>query len=652
MHIYRNFVVIVVLDLILLVAAIQISYLLRLDFRFIPIYQTNLMKILPLFLLTKVFVFQFFDLYKGMWRFTGVRDLINVIKAATISSLIIFTGILLATRFIGFPRSAFVIDWCLTIFFIGGLRLFVRFFFEILEDSNQDIALGKRLKNLFSHRRKNQRRLLIIGAGNCGETIHREIRNNGYLKYQIVGFLDDHATKQGKKIHGAPVLGSIDQVELFTKKLAVDEILIAIPSARGAQMRRIVDLCKKSAVPFKTIPGYKELIDGRVSLRAIREVAYRDLLGREVVKLDEKRIGNDIAGNVVLVTGAAGSIGSELCRQICRFNPAKLVLFERAESPLYELDLELKRHFRFTKIQPILGDILDEPLLSAAFDQHQPAVVFHAAAYKHVPMLELQPWRAVTNNIVGTRNVVEAADHHGVERFVFVSTDKAVRPVNVMGASKRVAEMLVQCRKNTADSGPRFMTVRFGNVVGSVGSVVPLFQRQIAQGGPVTVTHPEATRFFMTIPEASQLILQAGAMGKGGEIFILDMGTAIRIEDMARDLIRLSGFEPDVDIPIEYVGLRPGEKLYEELITVGEDIVPTPHEKILVIQGAACNLGELNRQIGRLSELARDQDAEGIRALLNQIVPEYAPNGHTTPKAAAAGAAAKVVPFPKTSSVA
>jgi FlaA1/EpsC-like NDP-sugar epimerase len=635
-----------------LVAAIQISYLLRLDFRFIPIYQTNLMKILPLFLLTKVFVFQFFDLYKGMWRFTGVRDLINVIKAATISSLIIFTGILLATRFIGFPRSAFVIDWCLTIFFIGGLRLFVRFFFEILEDSNQDITFGKRMKNLFSHRRKNQRRLLIIGAGNCGETIYREIRNNGHLTYRIVGFLDDHATKQGKKIHGAPVLGSIDQLELFTKKLAVDEILIAIPSAKGVQMRRIVDLCKKSAVPFKTIPGYKELIDGRVSVRSIREVAYRDLLGREVVKLDERQIGNNIAGNVVMVTGAAGSIGSELCRQICRFNPAKLVLFERAESPLYELDLELKRHFLFTKIQPILGDILDESVLSAAFSQHQPTVVFHAAAYKHVPMLELQPWRAVTNNIVGTRNVVEAVIHHAVERFVFVSTDKAVRPVNVMGASKRVTEMLVQCQKSLPGNGPRFMTVRFGNVVGSAGSVVPLFQKQIAQGGPVTVTHPEVTRFFMTIPEASQLILQTGAMGEGGEIFILDMGTAIRIDDMARDLIRLSGFEPDEDIPIEYVGLRPGEKLHEELITVGEGILPTPHEKILLIRGSVCSLGQLNRQIDQLSELARNQDADGIRALLNQIVPEYSANGETLSKTGADGGNSKVVPFPKSGSVA
>jgi FlaA1/EpsC-like NDP-sugar epimerase len=296
--------------------------------------------------------------------------------------------------------------------------------------------------------------------------------------------------------------------------------------------------------------------------------------------------------------------------------------------------------------------MLDESLLSSAFFQHQPVVVFHAAAYKHVPMLELQPWRAVTNNIVGTRHVVEAAVHHGVERFVFVSTDKAVRPVNVMGASKRVAEMLVQCRKNPADKGPRFMTVRFGNVVGSAGSVVPLFQRQIAQGGPVTVTHPEATRFFMTIPEASQLILQAGTMGKGGEIFILDMGTAIRIDDMARDLIRLSGFEPDVDIPIEYVGLRPGEKLYEELITVGEDIVPTPHEKILVIQGSACNLGELNRQIDRLSELAQNQDAEGIRALLNQIVPDYSITGEPNFKTGAEGERPKVVPFPKSSSVA
>jgi FlaA1/EpsC-like NDP-sugar epimerase len=532
------------------------------------------------------------------------------------------------------------------------LRLFVRFFFEIFEDSDQDIPLGKRLKNLFSQSRKNRRRLLIIGAGNCGETIYREIRSNGHLKYHIVGFLDDHTTKQGKKIHGAPVLGSIDQVELFTKKLAVDEILIAVPSARGVQMRRIVDLCKKSAVPFKTIPGYKELIDGRVSLRAIREVAYRDLLGREVVELDERQIGNDIAGNVVMVTGAAGSIGSELCRQICRFNPAKLVLFERAESPLYELDLELKSHFRFTKIQPILGDILDESLLSSAFFEHKPAVVFHAAAYKHVPMLELQPWRAVTNNIVGTRNVVEAAAHHGVERFVFVSTDKAVRPANVMGASKRVAEMLVQCQKNPLGNGVRFMTVRFGNVVGSAGSVVPLFQRQIAQGGPVTVTHPEATRFFMTIPEASQLILQAGAMGKGGEIFILDMGIAIRIDDMARDLIRLSGFEPDVDIPIEYVGLRPGEKLYEELITVGEGIVPTPHEKILVIRGLTCSLAALNRQIDQLSALARNQDAEGIRALLNQIVPDYSITGEPNFKTGAEGERPKVVPFPKSSSVA
>lgn len=652
MHIYRNFVVIVVLDLLLLIAAIQFSYLLRLDFRLYATYQNNLIKILPLFLLTKVIVFHFFDLYKGMWRFTGVRDLINVIKAASVSSLIIFTGILLATRFIGFPRSAFVIDWCLTIFFIGGLRLFVRFFFEIFEDSDQDIALGKRLKNLFSQRRKNQRRLLIIGAGNCGETIYREIRSNGHLQYHIVGFLDDHATKQGKKIHGAPVLGSIDQVELFTKKLAVDEILIAIPSAKGVQMRRIVDLCKKSAIPFKTIPGYKELIDGRVSVRSIRKVAYRDLLGREVVNLDERQIGNDIAGNVVLVTGAAGSIGAELCRQICRFNPAKLVLFERAESPLYELDLELKSHFRFTKIQPILGDILDESLLSSAFFEHKPAVVFHAAAYKHVPMLELQPWRAVTNNIVGTRNVVEAAAHHGVERFVFVSTDKAVRPANVMGASKRVAEMLVQCQKNPLGNGARFMTVRFGNVVGSAGSVVPLFQRQIAQGGPVTVTHPEATRFFMTIPEASQLILQAGAMGKGGEIFILDMGIAIRIDDMARDLIRLSGFEPDVDIPIEYVGLRPGEKLYEELITVGEGIVPTPHEKILVIRGLTCSLAALNRQIDQLSALARNQDAEGIRALLNQIVPDYSITGEPNFKTGAEGERPKVVPFPKSSSVA
>jgi FlaA1/EpsC-like NDP-sugar epimerase len=392
-------------------------------------------------------------------------------------------------------------------------------------------------------------------------------------------------------------------------------------------MRRIVDICKQTGLPFKTIPSYGELINGRVTVNSIREVAYSDLLRREVVKLDEERIGAHILGKVILVTGAAGSIGSELCRQICRFRPGLLILFERSESPLYDLELELNASYPHIRLQAVLGDILDVPHLEATFDRHQPHMVFHAAAYKHVPMLENQPWRAVINNIVGTRNVVDNACRTGVNRFVFVSTDKAVRPANIMGATKCVAEKLVQCCCLTNGNETKFMTVRFGNVVGSIGSVVPLFKKQIAQGGPVTVTHPEVTRFFMTIPEASQLILQAGAMGEGGEIYVLKMGTAIKIDDMARDLIHLSGFEPDVDIKIEYIGLRPGEKLYEELISEGEGINPTGHDKILVLQGVACDAERLDHQIEEMQKLAAAQDGDGIRALLSAVVPEFKPSG-------------------------
>jgi len=354
-------------------------------------------------------------------------------------------------------------------------------------------------------------------------------------------------------------------------------------------------------------------------------VAYRDLLGRETVHLEENLIGEYIRRKTVLVTGAGGSIGSELCRQICRFNPERLVLFEQAESPLYDIDLELKRAFPYVEIVPVLGDIRSLKRLTKTFKWFKPHNVFHAAAYKHVPMLEIQPWEAILNNIGGTRNVVNTALAFGVERFVMVSTDKAVRPTNIMGTTKRVAELLVQGQNCDDRVSTRFITVRFGNVVGSVGSVVPLFKKQIEQGGPVTITHPEVTRYFMTIPEASQLILQAGAMGKGGETFILEMGTSVKILDMAKDLIRLSGFEPEKDIPIEFIGLRPGEKLYEELITQGEDIVPTAHKKIMVLSGTSCELDQLNEDIDHILDMAKKQDDKKIRVMLKKIVPEYQP---------------------------
>lgn len=623
LKLYRNLVLVAAADVALLTLALFLSYLLRFDFNIPPAFQAALIRALPIILVCKLLSFHYFDLYRGMWRYTSIADLLNLLKAVSASSMIIVTVLLLGTRFIGFPRSVFVMDWCLSILLVGGFRLGIRVVMERLSEGGTKASLVAILRVAFSTDRAGRKNLLIVGAGSGGEKIYREISANAALPFRVVGFLDDDPGKLGKKIHGVPVLGGVDALSEAPVRLQADEVLIAIPSASAQQMRRIVDLCKSSGLPFKTIPGYGELIDGRISVNSIREVAYRDLLGRDVIRLEEDRIAACLKGGCVLVTGAGGSIGSELCRQICRFDPKRIVLFERAESPLYEIDLDLRRNFPHIQVVGVLGDILDQALLDDVFQRHRPQNVFHAAAYKHVPMLELQPWQAVLNNIGGTAQVVAAAGRGGAERFVFVSTDKAVRPANVMGASKRVAEMLVQCQKNQASTGTKFMIVRFGNVVGSVGSVVPLFKKQIERGGPVTVTHPEVTRYFMTIPEACQLILQAGSMGEGNEIFILDMGTPIKIVDMARDLIRLSGYEPEVDIKIEYIGLRPGEKLYEELITEGEGILPTGHEKIMVLQGNACDLGALRRQIEALIALARKQDDEGIRVILHEVVPEY-----------------------------
>jgi len=496
-------------------------------------------------------------------------------------------------------------------------------YFEYFAEKGARPSVQLSLSRLFKEKSGDIKKLLIIGAGDGGEKIYREIHANAGLRYHVVGFLDDNPAKIGKKIHGIPVLGRINEIEKAAGKVKADEALIAIPSASGTQMRKIVEHCKKGGIAFKTIPGYGELINGKVTINSIREVAYRDLLGREIIRLEEERIGALLKDQNVMVTGAGGSIGSELCRQICRFQPEKIILFERAESPLYAIELELKQNFKSVDIVPVLADIQDKNQLNKAFVGHQPSIVFHAAAYKHVPMLEIQPWKAIDNNVIGTKNLMEVSTGHNVARFVFVSTDKAVRPANVMGASKRLAETMIQSQNGCGLSQTSFMIVRFGNVVGSVGSVVPLFKKQIKAGGPVTVTHPDVTRFFMTIPEACQLILQAGAMGNGGEIFLLDMGTPIKIDDMARDLIRLSGFEPEVDIKIEYTGLRPGEKLYEELITDGENIVPTRHEKIMVLKGIECDLELLNSKIAELLDLAQEQAGDKIKSKLREIVPEY-----------------------------
>jgi FlaA1/EpsC-like NDP-sugar epimerase len=624
-RLYPNLVVIYILDVLMIMTAILTAYALRFDFQIPEPFFSRMIKIVPFLIGTKIVAFHYFDLYRGMWRFTGIMDLMNIIRAATISTLLITLTLLMTTHFKGYPRSAFLIDWCLTIFLVGGLRLCVRFCFEKFKSENGQRSFSQVFRQIIRRRNPRNRNLLIIGAGISGETLLREIRNNPKLKYDVVGFVDDHSSKLGKKIHGIPVLGKVQNLPRVVKEVNADEILIAVPSATAAQIRRIVEACKETGLLFKIIPGYGELIDGRISVNAIREVTYRDLLGREPVNLDQELIGAYLKHSRVLVTGAAGSIGSELCRQVCRFRPKQLILFERAESPLYDLHLELMRNFPGVDIRAELGDVTNLDNLESAFRHYRPKAVFHAAAYKHVPMLEMQPWLAIFNNITGTLNVLEAAKKWQTERFVFVSTDKAVRPANIMGASKRVSEMAVLCQNGDTDHPTKFMIVRFGNVVGSAGSVIPLFKKQIQQGGPVTVTHPDVIRYFMTIPEASQLILQAGAMGKGNEIFILDMGTAININDMAHELIRLSGLEPGVDIKIEYIGLRVGEKLYEELITEGEGILPTQHEKILVLKGTVCNLSKLKDNIHLLEQLARAQDVSGIRQALQRILPDYHP---------------------------
>jgi FlaA1/EpsC-like NDP-sugar epimerase len=540
-----------------------------------------------------------------------------------VASLMLITVVLYATRFEQVSRSVFIIDWCLTLMLITGVRVVTRLCFENFSGNIGLRDMKGLLARLFRSGKEQGRRMLIIGAGDCGEKICRQFHENPSVRSRVVGFLDDDRSKTGRNIHGVPVLGTIDEMAVIVPGMEIEEVIIAIPSATSKRMREIVGACRKADVNFKIIPDMGELIDGRITLNAIRNVEYRDLLGREPVRLDTEVIGGFLGKKCVLVTGAGGSIGTGLCRQICRFAPETIVLLERAESPLYEIDLELSKNFKEVSVVPVLADIQDKAELTRIFTRFRPEIVFHAAAYKHVPMMERHPWKAVENNIIGTQNLVETARKFKCSRFVFVSTDKAVNPANVMGASKRVCELLVQKENTVGGSGTRFITVRFGNVIGSVGSVIPLFKKQIQEGGPITVTHPDMIRYFMLIPEACQLILQAGAMGRGGEIFILEMGEPVKIDQMARDLIRFSGFEPDVDISIVYTGLRPGEKLYEELMTDLEGVVSTDHRKIRVLSSHTGDLIDLDSLLAALKKSAENRDANQIRQLLQQIVPEY-----------------------------
>lgn len=631
----QNLPLMVVADLAFFAAAYYCAYLVRFDGEIPPRHLDVFEQTLIPLLLCKLTIAHVFGLYRGMWRYTSLVDLIAVFKAVGLSSLIIFSAMLFNRSVTGFSRGVLLLDALLALLFIAGLRVAIRIYFT--QGAGQLFAGDFTLRTKTEAGKKN---LLIVGAGDAGEAVLREIRNSTTSPYRAIGFVDDDPALVGKYIHGTPVLGDVADIPEIVRTKAVAEILIAKARATSREIRAIVEVGESIGVKCRIIPSVSEFLDERVSLQSVRDVSFEDLLGREPVRLEQDRIGRYLTGKRVLVTGAGGSIGSELCRQICRFQPEMLYMLDRSESSLYDIQMELQHHTSArVKHQPLLCGVQNVAHLRRVFEECRPHVVFHAAAYKHVPMLELHPWEAIFANVVGTRNVLDMCRDFAVERFVLVSTDKAVRPTNVMGTTKRVAELLTQCY-DMVNTTTTHQAVRFGNVAGSAGSVIPLFKKQIEKRGVITVTHPEITRYFMTIPEAAQLILQAGAMGHGGEIFLLDMGSPIKIVDLARDLVRLSGFEPDVDIPIEFIGLRPGEKLYEELITEGEGIVPTEHQKIMVLKPELPDAATMEaryqqmlRDVDELMAMADARDGNGIRRKLKSIVPEF-----TDEQAASAGA--------------
>ena len=632
-------------DALLLVLAHYLAYAVRFEFH-LDDQWLRFTSLLPLILSLKLLSFYIFGLYRGMWRYTSLNDFVTIFLVSVFTSTVIISLLLLGNRFTGFSRSVFILDCFFTSGLITAHRVSIRYFY-------QRVANG--LSFIPNEKRPEKKRLLLIGAGNAAEKVLREIHENNQLPYQPIGLIDDDQKKIGLRLHGVPVLGLIDDLEEHIRRTRAQEILIATVVVDKAQMRRFVTLCQQTQLPFKVLPNMGELLNGRVSIKTIRDISYKDLLGREEVRLEQEKIGGYLTGKTVLITGAGGSIGSELCRQVLRFAPGTIILFDSSEENLYNVQMELRHEHDNIKTISVLGKVQDLRLLKSIFHQYTPSVVFHTAAYKHVPLVERNPWQAVYNNIFGTQLLMEASITYGVDRFVLVSTDKAVRPTNVMGASKRVTELLMLAysasfwdgsfspawkrTQKRSDSTMQqeisqptshatlFMGVRFGNVLGSSGSVIPLFKRQIERGGPVTVTHPDVTRYFMSAEEAAQLILQSGSMGEGGEIFILKMGDPIKIAQMACELIKLTGREPDTEIEIRYVGLRAGEKLFEELITEGEGIVATHHEKIMVLRGKeTLTCKALNRQLEFLAQNARELNSKGIKEVLQEIVSEYSPD--------------------------
>ncbi|MFU8826704.1 MAG: polysaccharide biosynthesis protein [Brevefilum sp.] len=601
-------------DIFLTLVSVLGSYLIRLELIAIfPTYQYSLMWMLGAAVLIKPLVYYFFGIYRHVWRYASTRELVLIFSAVSTASMVlsgVMMGLFAAGTFFGFPRSVLIIDWLLSMALIGG----VRFIFRVLAETATSVSDQSFIPSL---RRKW---VLVIGAGDAGAMVVREMLKNPQLNMKPIGFLDDDPTKVNSKIHGVPVLAPLDQIDQILNKHHVDEVVVAIPSASGQVVRKVTEVCRQRNVAFRTMPGIYELLGGAVSVSRLREVDIFDLLRREPVRIETETLGEVLEGRVVMVTGAGGSIGRELCRQIAQVHPQRLLTLGHGENSIFSALLDLGEAFPALEIVPLIADVRDLPRLEAIFNRWKPEVVFHTAAHKHVPLMESNIEEAVTNNIIGTKNIVNAALAHDVERLVMISTDKAIRPVNVMGATKRIAEMLVL---DAAHQHQRaFTVVRFGNVLGSRGSVVPRFKRQIANGGPVTVTHPEMKRYFMTIPEAVHLVLQASAMSTGGENYILDMGQPVRILDLAEDLIRLSGLEPGKDIEIVITGIRPGEKLSEDLWDTGFAYSKTDHPDIHQVDSEeVLTSDKLKTIVDQLAQYARAGNPEAIQALLSDAIP-------------------------------
>lgn len=597
----------------LFATSLSLAFLLRLEFTLSDSMAALLQQSLWACVAVKVGVCLLFGLDHGWWRYVGLPDLRRVFFANCVASLV-FAGYAVIVFGRSYPRSVYIIDFLLSFLFTAGARFAVRLYNEsFLHDFAKSKSKG----------------VLIYGAGTTGAALVREIKSDRSLGYHVLGLIDDDPKKWGRSMMEVPVLGPGSEVSKFVERFKrqkpnVEEVIMAMPSATSKQMREAVAVCRASGVSCKMVPGMGELLRGQILATQIRKPSLADLLGREPVKLEPNRIRETIERRSVMVTGGAGSIGSELCRQIANFDPRVLVIFDQAESDLYRIELELRDRHPSLNIQAEIGDIREMDRLSEVMRRHGVESIYHAAAYKHVPLMEHNIQEAVKNNVIGTWNVVRAAAARSVSRFVLISSDKAVNPSSIMGVTKRISELIISAVATSTNGWPhKYVAVRFGNVLGSNGSVIPLFERQIAAGGPVTVTHPEVRRYFMTIREAVQLVLQASTMGKCAEIFLLDMGEPLKIVDVARNMIRLSGLEPDEDIEIKYIGLRPGEKLFEELITDGENIVPTIHEKIKVFESPSVSLESIKRWLREVEELLATGDDTALLVHLQVLVPEY-----------------------------